>query len=136
MRNPPPLCSVCGTGLMPYEARTHRTIAGLSRLARLVTKSLGPTTGVAFFRGDDDGYLRWLAGHTHGYVLNAQRSPRAAYLKLHRAFCPHISGQPRIPGAWTERQYIKVCAEDIDALERWAQDSTGGRPGRFCSCVS
>jgi Family of unknown function (DUF6308) len=40
---------------------------------------------VRIFRGDDASYLRWISDHPAGYVLNAERNPRAAYLKLHRA---------------------------------------------------
>jgi hypothetical protein len=87
------------------------------------------------FRGNDDGYLEWLAAHPTGYVVNAERNPRPSYLKLHRATCRYISGPPRTAGAWTERQYIKVCATDVVALERWASEAVGGRVDTGCACT-
>lgn len=86
------------------------------------------------FRGDDEGYMGWLAGHPTGYVVNAESNPRPGYLKLHHASCRYISGRPRSVGAWTERHYIKVCAPDIDALEHWAREIVGGELDRGCSC--
>lgn len=73
------------------------------------------------FRADDEGYMDWLGGHPAGYVVNAERNPKPGYLKLHHASCRYISGPSRSAGAWTERQYIKVCAADIDLLEHWGR---------------
>lgn len=89
----------------------------------------------SIFVGDDEGYLEWVAAHPGGYVVNAERNPRSTYLKLHHATCRYISGPPRSPGAWTERQYVKICASDIAALEGWARERTGGALDRGCSCT-
>jgi len=58
---------------------------------------------------------------------------------LHRATCPSISeykGQA-LPGGFTERQYIKICADNLDFLKRWLRQH--GRPdGSFsseCACT-
>lgn len=90
--------------------------------------------GYVVFRADDEGYMDWLAGHPTGYVVNAERNPKPGYLKLHHASCRYISGPSRSAGAWTERQYIKVCAADIDLLEQWAREVVGGVLDRGCSC--
>ena len=87
------------------------------------------------FRGDDDGYLDWLAAHPSGYVVNAERNPKSNYLKLHHATCRYISGPPRSRGAWTDRQYIKICAPDIAGLEQWARENVGAPLDRGCSCT-
>jgi hypothetical protein len=89
---------------------------------------------VVFFIDDDTGYLRWLANHTNGYVINTRRSASPAYMVLHRATCPTISDYaPRNqPGAFTERQYAKVCSEKLEDLRAWLQ--AHGRPdGTFTS---
>jgi hypothetical protein len=46
------------------------------------------------FVHDDPGYLRWLARHPTGYVINTYARPSASYLKLHRATCASISPAP------------------------------------------
>lgn len=77
-------------------------------------------------RGDDEPYLLRISEHPGGYVVNAERNPRPSYLKLHRTTCPHISSPGR-PGAYTERDYIKVCSHGRPALDRWARDDVGRR---------
>ena len=87
------------------------------------------------FRDDDAGYERWLAENPGGYVVNARRTPRADYLKLHRAWCRHISSLQ--PGAttWTSGDYIKVCGRRLDEVERWARSHVGGGLDRGCACT-
>lgn len=46
------------------------------------------------FIHDDAGYLRWIAAHSDGFVLNTYRRPNASYLRLHRASYGLISGTP------------------------------------------
>ena len=86
------------------------------------------------FRGDDEAYLHWIAEHPGGYVVNAGRNPRASYLKLHRATCRRISSPGR-PGAYTERDYIKICSQGRSALDRWARDDVGGALDATCACL-
>lgn len=47
------------------------------------------------FKDDDIGYLNWIAAHPAGSVLNANRTPNAAYVMLHRASRNTISRRPR-----------------------------------------
>lgn len=46
------------------------------------------------FVDDDDGYVRWLAGHADEFVLNTERIPRPAYVVLHRAIVSGAFGAP------------------------------------------
>ncbi len=85
------------------------------------------------FIDDDNGYLAWLADHPEGYVLNAERKPRASYLKLHRADCNTISGRPARGDRWTG-DYIKVCSDDEGAIAEWARRETGGTPDPCRTC--
>jgi hypothetical protein len=82
------------------------------------------------FRDDDDGYLAWLATHPDGFVINILRSHNTTEARVHRADCWTISGQNPRGGAWTE-QFVKVCADDLAGLERWA-DVQEGEPIRRC----
>jgi Protein NO VEIN, C-terminal len=98
----------------------------------LAMSSTGDST-VIVFQGDDAAYLRWLSEHPVGYVVNAERRPRSSNLKLHRADCTWISGRGK-PGAYTERDYIKVCSTDLFALKRWARETVGGSLDPACGC--
>jgi len=81
------------------------------------------------FRDDDDGYIHWLTGHPDGFVLNTERTPKPAYLVLHRSSCPKISQLQRGATRWT-RDYIKFCGRRTE-LEALARDEVGGEP-RSC----
>lgn len=99
-------------------------------------RSMDQASSAAVERFDDgDGpYYEWIAQHPRGYVVNAERNPKPSDLRLHVATCRQISS-PRHDGAYTERQYIKVCSTSRRALERWAQDEIGGHLGAGCSCL-
>jgi hypothetical protein len=79
---------------------------------------------------DDDGYLAWLAAHPDGYVINIARSHSATEARVHHAGCRTINGQNPRAGTWTG-PYVKVCAEQLDELDRWAIDQVG-EPIRRC----
>ena len=68
------------------------------------------------FRGDDCSYLEWLQTHPNGFVVNLHRVQDPNYVVLHRATCPTISNTKHAPGAYTERAYIKACAETVAEL--------------------
>ena len=93
----------------------------------------------AGFVDDDRGYLSWLGRHPHGFVLNCPRGFSTKETVLHRATCSFVNDtQPGIPaGAFTERQYVKVCADTVSALREWVR-SRGRDDGDFakssCSC--
>ncbi|MDP9370763.1 MAG: hypothetical protein M3Q03_21260 [Chloroflexota bacterium] len=83
------------------------------------------------FIDDDQVFLAWQQAQPSGYIVNTTRVPRADYLMLHRATCPHLG---RLTGGlrWT-KDYIKVCAEEIDELDRWARSHVTGAP-RLSPC--
>jgi hypothetical protein len=87
-----------------------------------------------FFKDDDTQYLRWLANHPDGYVVNTQRGISPHYMVLHRATCPTISvpGSRARPGGFTERGYAKACADTVLALRAWVQ-ANGRLDGTFSS---
>ena len=84
------------------------------------------------FIDDDAGYLAWLRQHPSGFVVNCERSPRPAYLVLHRASYT-INGTPARGRVWT-RDYKKVCADGAGELEHWAGWTAGGRVSRCGIC--
>lgn len=75
---------------------------------------------------DDAAYFRWLKEAPNGYVLNLRRGPSSSYIILHRARCPTIANRSQVPGAYTERKYRKICAENLDDLRNAARRE--GRP--------
>lgn len=84
------------------------------------------------FVDDDQEYLRWIAEHPDGYVVNTNRQPRPAYLVLHLANCGAISGRPTNGSSWTGR-YLKMCAPQIAPLTDWATE-LGGNLRRCGRC--
>jgi hypothetical protein len=98
------------------------------------TSGDGLSQDMVIFRGDDKPYLHWISEHRNGYVVNAGRSPRPSYLKLHQADCRRVSGGAA-PGAYTERAYIKICSLSRSSLVRWARDKVGGELGERCACL-
>src|SRR4051812_43894338 len=90
---------------------------------------------VQTFRDNDVGYETWLAANPAGWVVNARRSPSAAYLKLHRAECTTISELQVGYRRWTTGEYIKICAERRDELDAWAQQAFGAEVQDGCHCV-
>jgi hypothetical protein len=85
------------------------------------------------FVDDDDGYLRWLTTNTDGFIVNADRNPTPAYLRLHRATCRMIQGRPANGARWTATS-IKVCGSKSE-LASWARDDVGGDLWPCLRCV-
>lgn len=81
------------------------------------------------FTDDDAGYLRWIADHPEGFVLNIERGERPGYAVLHRATCSSIS-RDRDDGAYSGRSYCKVVSDDLNALRAYAK-SIGRADGSF-----
>ncbi len=85
------------------------------------------------FEDDETGYLDWLQRYPTGLVLNTRRDIDPAYMVLNGASCATISrhrGMHANPGGFTERGYIKVCADGIGELRRWVR-SNGRADGTF-----
>ena len=93
----------------------------------------GRATSVREFRGDDAGYLDWLATYPVGYVINIARSHNPADARVHHAGCRWISGQLPHGRTWTG-QYVKVCSEQLAEVEQWASDKVGQRIPRCGTC--
>lgn len=111
----------------PYgSGATHGDVTGRQNWG----SELPHVHGVAVFRDDDPGYLEWLRRHSHGMVLNCERSPRPGYLVLHRATCWTINGRSARGKSWTG-PYLKACATTEAALREWADLATGGA-GQAC----
>lgn len=87
---------------------------------------------VKFFRDAEEEYLRWVARHPEGYVVNCLRSLTPAYLVLHRCTCKSIAGSF---SNYTTHEYVKVGSLDRLALQDWARDRAQGvlQPCSVCS---
>ena len=68
------------------------------------------------FSNDDPGYLAWIEAHKNGFVLNVRRVADPDYVILHRADCFTIANRRHAPGAFTGKNYRKICAADVDEL--------------------
>lgn len=86
------------------------------------------------FDNDEQGYLTWIRQHPNGYVLTTVRGISLDYLSLHRATCRMISQymSNMAPGAFTERQYIKICANTTNDLKRWVNQEGGKDFTKLC----
>ena len=75
------------------------------------------------FDSGDEPFLAWMRNHPDGFVLNTTPSEDTSYLVFHKSQCRHIAGDTsaQLPGAFTEREYIKVCSHDAADLVAWAQ---------------
>ena len=93
-------------------------------------RCLSDDLGVGEFRDDDAGYVARLGAHPDGYVVNIARSYSATQARVHRAGCRTISGENPHGGPWTG-PYVKVCADDLAALDEWA-GIEAGKPIRRC----
>lgn len=76
------------------------------------------------FRDDDAGYLAWLADHAEGYVINIARNHNVTQARLHLANCHTIRNQNSAGSTWTG-PYVKVCADDLAELDKWAIETVG-----------
>ena len=83
---------------------------------------------------DDAGHLEWTESHPLGFVLNCERTPRGGRLILHRSTCLHITEPGPQATRWTA-DYIKVCSENKEALNKWAEVETGGQPTHCQTCA-
>lgn len=87
------------------------------------------------FRDDEDSYLGWIKKNRGGYVLTTSRAAPASYMSLHRASCSLISSymSNMKHGAFTERNYFKVCSTDADSLRAWLSLKGGKDFTNLCS---
>jgi hypothetical protein len=92
---------------------------------------MSSVSAVRMFDNDEAGYSAWLRANASGYVINTRRSRPASYMVLHTARCHTIDPlNGSRPGAFTERQYIKLCGTDYSELRR----AFGRESGRCKKC--
>lgn len=83
------------------------------------------------FKGHDAGYREWLTQHPTGFVLNTDIGHSPGYMVLHRAACTHISNfESHKQGAFTERDFVKVCGLEAEHLREWVKRQ-GREDGTF-----
>jgi len=89
------------------------------------------------FINNEKGYMKWISKNPFGFVINTTRSMSTDYMVLHRAMCQSISIPTHAAGTggFTERQYIKICSNDIKELKEWVKEH-GRTDGRFSSKCS
>ena len=96
--------------------REQETVSLVRDSGRRHESARNSSGGLVSFESDA-AYRDWLARNRDGYVVNVRQTFSSDYVVLHRATCPHVSG-PREPGAFTERDYRKLCGETLaDVLE-------------------
>ena len=86
------------------------------------------------FDSDDKAYRAWINRHPNGFVINTPRGRSKNYMVLHRASCYTISPARTnvTEGGYTERAYVKVCADDVRSLRIWVRQY-GREDGSFSS---
>jgi hypothetical protein len=82
------------------------------------------------FRDDDEGYLARIAANPTGFLLNVRRAADPRYVVLHLSTCRSVSESARARGAYTARDYRKVCAARVEEL-RLAAKREGRLDGSF-----
>lgn len=84
------------------------------------------------FNKNEEGYLDWIKNNPGGFVINLRSDKSPKEMILHRASCRSITKlyRPAKPGGFTERDYIKVCAQDIQSLREWVSKN-GRQNGSF-----
>lgn len=90
---------------------------------------------LVIFKNQEKQYFDWIGRHREGYVLNTTRNPSPSYMVLHRATCATVErylGKAK-QGAFTERQFIKVCSTSPSALRRWARANGAADFSAQCS---
>jgi hypothetical protein len=72
------------------------------------------------FRDNDTAYQNWIQKHPEGFVINLFRDNNS-FFTLHTSMCSLISQYNKVAkrGGFTERQYIKFCADSIQELHDW-----------------
>ena len=76
---------------------------------------------IQIFDSGDAPFHEWMIDHPSGHVVNTHRRENSNYTFLHRSGCNHLTGlaQGQGPDGYTQREYIKVCSENAEALLDW-----------------
>lgn len=86
-----------------------------------------------FRNRSDDDYLRWVADHRHGYVVNIQRTGNPRDARLHLAYCETITGTPARGDTFTG-DWVKVCSVSLQELDSWTMQRIGSVVVRCGTC--
>ncbi len=76
------------------------------------------------FQNDEKGYLKWVENNQEGYIANIDYNGNiSAYPMVHRSTHKSLSSS-KIKN-YTTGKYFKVCSNDIEELEDWANRNYG-----------
>lgn len=90
---------------------------------------------IQIFDNNDSAYFEWLDKNTSSFAVNTLRGINSNYFVLHKSKCHHISTTSRHDkGAYTERDYIKICSDDINELKKWFEHHNTQFNGEFKEC--
>lgn len=71
----------------------------------------------------------------YNFVVNTPRRKNVNYFMLHKSKCHHISSTTSLnKGAYTERDYIKICSDDLNELKNWFHLNNISFHGIFSEC--
>jgi len=81
--------------------------------------------GIRQFASDDKPFLNWVKQNPNGFVINTASGDKTSYLVFHKSECRHITKYTNAQqdGAFTERNYIKVCSNNPSDLLTWAESN-------------
>ncbi len=87
------------------------------------------------FKNNDKRYFQWLKNHPNGFVLTTVKAISIEYMSLHKATCRMINTYMKNMqnGAFTERDYIKICANSQEELLSWIKKQDGKGFTKKCS---
>jgi len=90
---------------------------------------------LALFMNKENQYFSWIRANPNGFVLNTTRHPDPKYMVRHRATCATVERYLGLakPGAFTEREFIKVCSTNVSSLRRWAKANGANQFSAHCS---
>lgn len=88
---------------------------------------------IEIFRQREKEYYKWIETHRSGLVVNTQNGNRR-YFTLHKSSCRSVSKSNNPWGAFTRRNYFKVCSDNIYELKEWFFAKNHKFQGRFKIC--
>jgi len=73
------------------------------------------------FSKKEKQYQEWLSKNSNGFVLTTTSSINPNYMSLHNSSCHQIRNYHtnHASDAFTGQKYIKICSNDIEALNIW-----------------
>jgi hypothetical protein len=88
---------------------------------------------VEVFDANEPAYIHWMDVHPQGFVVNTGRKDGSRDAILHRSQCMHIYVmKSQEPGAFTDREYIKVCADSSGELQAWIAAHRSSAKMSYC----